>query len=388
MYSLQTLCRDNHLQIATHLAQEPSTATAWVPSVRSLGSTNKYFRALLLEGGWLAPADVCKAKFLHAVRFTCPALRVLDLAERFAPQLPLPAWKATLDTLPQTMACPKHSALPLMLVSRAAKRLLPATKAELKEAVANSKYALPIDDGTQRWSFSKLECEALKRLIADCFGVANGGDFNVLLAIGERYFAEDCMEVALRLPVGLKALALHELSFCLDELANVSLDGAATAKMDILFDIEGLIPRQWDGALVDHTCFPMRSLDQCLRLLLLKASPRTASDICRRVLKLVIHFLDGVPKEKRHWSRLVKACSTDELRLFQGLVRLLHDYLRTPGIQSLYLKAVVRSGLITRAELKSPPALEKFKSWCMLENAIEGMLKAYLLQQMQKLTDS
>ncbi len=275
-----------------------------------------------------------------------------------------------------------------MLVTRAGARLQPATKAELVKSVAQSTYALPVDDDTQRWTFSKLEGQALKRFIADCIGVMNGGDFNVLLANGERYFAEDCMDVALNLPVGLKALAMHELSYCIEELSNLPLDGVDSAKADILFNIEGLIPQRWNSALVDHTCFPLRSLDQCLRMVLVKASARTARDICQRAVKLICHFLDGLPKSNRHWTRLEKACSRDELLLFQGLVRLLHDHLRIPGVRSLYLKAALSSGLISRAELKSPQAMEKFKGWYMLDNTLDGMLKTFLLQQMQKSADS
>lgn len=388
MHSLQSVSRDVHLQIAEYLAQEPSKVTAWVPSVRSWGTTNIYFRNLLLEAGWLAPADVCRAKFSQAVRFTCPALRVLDLAEHFAPVLPLPALTATLETLQRTPVSPKSSALPLMLLNRADKRLSLAARDALLESVAKSPYALPVDDGTQRWTFSKLERQALKLFIADCIGVANGGDFNVLLGNGERYFAEDCMDVVLNLPTGLKSLALHELSFCLQELTNLPLDGAESANADILFDIEGLIPQQWNSALVDCTCFPVRSLDQCLRTVLLKASPRTAKDICQRVVNLMCHFLDGLPKADRHWTKLEKACSIDQRRLFLGLARLLHDQLRIPGVRSLYLKAVVRHGLITRSELKSPQVLEKFKRWCMLETSLEGMMRAYLWQQLKKSADS
>lgn len=388
MDSLQSVCRDNQLLIAEYLAQEPSKVTAWVPSVRSWGTTNIYFRALLLEAGWLAPADVCKAKFAQAVRFTCPALRVLDLAEHFAPVLPMPALSATLATLPKTPACPNPSALPLMLVTRAGARLRPATKAELVKSVAQSTYALPVDEGTQRWNFSKPERQALKRFIADCIGVFDGGDFNVLLANGERYFAEDCMDVALNLPVGLKALALHELSYCIEELSNLPLEGVDLAKVDILFDMAGLVPQQWNSALVDHTCFPMRSLDQCLRVVLAHASTRTTRDICQRALKLMCHFLDGLPKENRHWTRLEVACSTDELRLIQGLVRLLHDHLHIPGVKSLYVKAAVRHGLLTQADVKSSRVLEKFNQWCKLENSAEGILKAYLWQQLQRLSDS
>lgn len=388
MDSLQSAGRDIHLQIAEHLAQEPSTFTVWMPSMRSWGTTNKYFRSLLLEVGWLAPANVCKAKFAQAVRFTCPALRVLDLAEHFAPVLPMPALTVTLATLPKTPACPNQSALPLMLVTRAGARLQPATKAELVKSVAQSTYALPVDDGTQRWTFSKLEGQALKRFIADCIGVMTGGDFNVLLANGERYFAEDCMAVALKLPVGLKSLALHELSYCIEELSNLPLEGVDSARVDILFDIEGLIPQQWNSALVNHTCFPMRSLDQCLRVVLAHASTRTASDICQRALKLMCHFLDGLPKADRHWTRLEIVCSTDELRLIQGLVRLLNDHLRIPGVKSLYMKAAVHHGLLTRADVKSSEMLEEFNHWCWLGNSVEAYLKDYLSQQLQKNSDS
>lgn len=383
MNSLDAVCRDNHLQIAAHLAQEPRTSTAWVPSLRSWGSTNTYFRALLFEAGWLAPANVCNAKFAQALDFSCPALRVLNLAAHFAPALPLQALMAMLQTLPGNRSCPKHSVLPLMLVNRAGKRLPPATRAALLASVAQSPYALPVDDGTQRWTFGKPERQALKRFIGDCFGVFHGGDFHVLLASGERYFADDCMAVVLNLPLGLQALALHDLSYCAEELLNGALEEAVAARADILFDIEALIPQQWSSALVDHTCYPLRSLDQCLRSVLIKASPRTTADICRRVVRLMRHFLDGLPRVKRHWTRLQKACSTDELRLFQGLARLLHDHLGIGGVRGMYLRAALRSGLITRAEWKSPQAMEKFQAWCMLENAPEGMLKAFLRQQVQ-----
>lgn len=196
------------------------------------------------------------------------------------------------------------------------------------------------------------------------------------------------MDVVLNLPAGLKALALRELSFCAGELSNVVLDGAASATADILFDIESLIPQQWNGALVDHTCFPARSLDQCLRLIMLKARPRKAKDICQRVVNLMCHFLDGLPKANRHWTRLKKACSTGELRLFQGLLRLLQDCVRLPGVQSLYLTAALRGGLVTKAELKSPQAMQKFRNWYKLDHALEGMVSAFLWQQVQKSADS
>ena len=50
--------------------------------------------------------------------------------------------------------------------TRAGARLQPATKAELVESVAQSTYALPVDDGTQRWTFSMAERQALRRLVA------------------------------------------------------------------------------------------------------------------------------------------------------------------------------------------------------------------------------
>ncbi len=377
MYSLQSLNRDTHQLIALQLAQEPSKATAYVPSVRAWGTTNSYYRTLLLEAGWLAPADVCKAKLSQAVMFTCPALRVLDVAEHFAPELPLPALSAVLATLPKTDPSPDPSALPMMLVGRAASRLHPETKAGLEDAAANSPYALPVGENGRGWTFSKAESKALKRFVADCFGVASGGDFNVVLAIGHRHFSEDFMEVVLNLPVGLKALAFHELTYCLEELTVVQVDGTADARMDILFEVEQLIPVQWHPALSDLSIFAHRPFDRCVLMLLSNFGPRVAADAGKRVVALLSDFFRGSPKSSRHWSTLDSVCSADEIRLLKGLVRLMHDNPQIPSMLDDYLKSAVRSGFILESELASKEGIKKFQTWCLSASSRENRMLTF-----------
>ncbi len=371
MYSLQSLPRDTHQLIALELAQAPSKATAYVPSVRSWGTTNQYFRALLLDAGWLAPEHVCNAKLSQALRFTCPALRVLDIAEHFAPVLSLSAFAAVLSTLPKTTPCPDHSALPMMLLIRAGARLQSSTKAQLMQAVANSKYALPVGEGERGWAFSLAERMALKRLVADCFGVASGGDFNVMLAVGHRHFAEDFMEVVLNLPVGLKALAFHELTYLLEELTAIQIDGTNEARMDVLFEIDQLIPVQWHAALSDFSIFAHRSFDRCVLMLLSNSGPRVAAAAGKRLVTLLSDFFNSLPKSCRHWSKLETVCRADELRLLKALVRMMHQMPQMSGQLQGYLTAAVQSGFLLDAELGSKQAIEKFRTWCLSGDAHE-----------------
>ncbi len=377
MYSLQSLVRDTHQLIALQLAQEPSKVTAYVPSVRSWGSTNQYFRALLLEAGWLAPADVCKAKLSQAVMFSCPALRVLDIAEHFAPELPLKAFSDTLPTLPKSIPGPDHSALPMMLVSRAGSRLQPETKAGLAASVAASKYALPVDAGERGWAFTEAERNALRRFVADCFGVTSINNLSVSLAIGYRHFSEDFMEVMLKLPVGLKALAFHELTFCLEELTAIQVDGTADARKDVLFEIDQLIPVQWHVALTDRSIFANRSFERCLLVLLSNCGLRVATDTGKRMLTLLSDFFGRLPKASRHWSKLASVCAAGELRLLKQLVMTMNDNPRLRGLRSSFLKVLISNGFIRKSELNSKKELEKLQAWCLSDNDLEQRMAAF-----------
>jgi hypothetical protein len=388
MRSLQSLQSDHHRVIAAQLAKEASTVTAYLPSMRAWGSTNKYFRKVLLDAGWLAPADACKFKMEQAILFDCPALRVLNVADRFAHVLPLDAFELSMTKFGMNEACPNNTALPMLLLNRASARLQPKTKSALLKLASQSSYALPLGDGEgkerdkQDWQFTIDECENLVRFIADCFGVSEAKYRHTQIEKGVRYFAEDCLAVIHRLPAGLKARAFHELANSFDNLMVAADKGAKNATLEIQFDIEHLIPVQWNKRLFDKTAFPCHSFGFGLLQVLTSASkiPDTKAAICNRLVQLVGSFLDAVPIGSRHWTQLESKFSKAEIHLLKNLLNVLHTNIQHSKLGRFYVTLIVRNGLITKQEINTPKALKEFDAWCSIgldENNFQNLLRLF-----------
>ncbi len=365
MISFQKLPRDAHLTMAAEVAREPSTATAYLPSMRAWGSTSHYFRELVYTE-WLAPAKVCEFKLSRAMAFDCPALRVLDVAEHFAPVLSTAAFMKSVKEAPKRPACPDNSGLPLMLLNRAGEHLPSETRAELTSVASNSEYYALVNQGQNREADNERH-DTLVCFIRDCFGVEDPGDDELVPIHGERHFAEDCFNVLYNLPAEFKALGLHELTRCLVALTKVPDEKASNAILQIRFEIDNLIPVQWQAHLTSNAIFSDMKFEDCVRVVLndARVAGFGAGSLLGRVVRLVASFVDGLPAGQRHWTTLaaVKA-GFWEIDCIKHLLRTVHEHLRKGPSRDLYRTELVRCGLLTKQELRNTTALRLFKNWC------------------------
>ncbi len=365
MISFQTLPRDAHLAMAAELAREPSTATAYLPSMRAWGSTSQYFRELVYTE-WLAPAKVCEFKLSRAMAFDCPALRVLDVAEHFASVLSTAAFMRSVKEARKNPACPDNSGLPLLLLNRACEHLPSETRTELTSVAGNSEYYALVNWGQTREADNEQH-DTLVCFIRDCFGLEGSGDDELVPIAGERYFAEDCLDVLLNLPAEFKALGLHELTRCLVTLTKAPGEMAWNAIVDIRFEIEQLIPLQWHAHLTSNTIFSDMKFEDCVRRVLndARVCGSSVDSLLGRVVRLVASFVDGLPAGQRHWTTLGAGnAGFWEIDCIKHLLKLVHEHLRKGPSRDLYRTELVRCGLLTKQDLNDATALRHFRAWC------------------------
>ncbi len=356
---LQDLPADCNQIIADTLAAEPSPATAFVPSIRAWAATSTAFRKIISDAGWLSVENVCKYKFHRALEFSCPALRVLNIAAHHAHGLTANVFREALAVLPHGPNRPDDQTLALMLQNRAGDRL----KQEVRYAYPRylPESASSADDSADEWIFNETQFASLARFIDASLGPRGAAQAHV--ESRAYYFVDDSFAVLQRLPMGLKTMAFMMLAARIPGLACSKFDAARDMACDLLFDIECLIPLQWSPILMNVYFDGNDFTDHLWLLLRLQGvSPLTVAGICCRVVQLVGSYLDSLPDPeggsglpalgagKRHWKRLMKGHEGNEVNGIKRLLNLLSRYLADERVRQAYTDALVGRGFITRAE--------------------------------------
>ena len=359
--SLQALPTDIHERIVNELAKEAAPATAFVPSIRSWSGTCRQFRQTMSNAGWLSAENVCKYKFERALAFTCPALRILNVAERHAEALTLSVFTEALLSLPYIENRPEDAILTVMLLQRAGPRLRPELRLALQASTKAARFEFPDETDAQGWTVSEDAFMQLGWFIDASLGIHRLGTTHEDSLI--YFFVDDCFAVLQRLSVGLKSLAFMMVADRISYMAPSHFLSVQDDRLDLLFDLESLMPVQWDPALL-NLYYNNQDFSEQLNDLLKygQASSGTVAGLCCRVLRLVGNFLDGLPDPdagrtlsspgvgQRHWKRLMAGQNAEQVNFIKRLLCLVARHLNDKRIRRAYLETLVGRGFIHRAE--------------------------------------
>lgn len=379
--TLQSLPIDCQAIIANELANVPSGALAFVPSIRSWAATNVHFHQMLSEAGWLSRESVCDYKLGRVLDFSCPTTRLLNVATRYADGLTLSSFKAAVEATALTRYGPGGPILAGMLVNRAGDHLKPDVTSALRHWARQSPNFHP---GELRLQDPASEPEtnlALAEFFEDVLEQRPRSEDEACVASRCCFLIDDVYAMLDTWPTELRVRAFIRMAIRVPGMAISVSEPERLACMEVLFDLASLIPVQWEPAL---TTFRTGVNDLPFQIYLIADSPHyspmTRATICCRVLQMVGSFLDSVPDPasgqlntmpaaiRRHWTSVMNGCPPVAINFIKRLLLAVHTCLGFPRVKASYAKELAGRGFIHPSEIptgKDLPGPDKqFLRWC------------------------